>query len=262
MLRKYLILIYGTGSYLVFLGTYIYLIAFLANWGVPKTIDSGTIIDPWSAGIINFLLITLFAVQHSVMARSGFKRWLTRYISWYSERSTYVLVSSLIFIIIFLLWQPMPEIIWSAESQSVLTALHALMVSGFAFAVVSSFMINHGELFGLQQVYNAFVNKEITPPAFRTPLAYKLVRHPIQLGQMIGVLVTPDLTVGHLIFGAGMTLYIFIGIYFEERDLTRRFGEIYKEYSNVVPRITPAPNRPEPHMNNTTYLPEQSFYYE
>ncbi|MBD3274996.1 MAG: isoprenylcysteine carboxylmethyltransferase family protein [Candidatus Marinimicrobia bacterium] len=254
-MKKFFRLIYGVLSYTIFLGTYTYLVAFLANWGVPKTIDSGSIIEPWTAGVINFLLITLFAVQHSVMARKGFKQWLNRFISGEIERSTYVLVSSLMFIIIFIFWRPMPEVIWSTNTGIVRTALLTLMISGFAFAVVSSFMINHFELFGLQQVYNAFFNKEITPLSFRTPLAYKLVRHPIQLGQMIGVLVTPDLTVGHLIFGAGMALYIFIGIYFEERDLMRRFGEQYAAYRESVPQILPAPNPPKTYMKHTIYLP-------
>lgn len=238
-MKRSLILIYGAVCYAMFLGTYLYFIAFVGGFAVPKTVDSGAASDLPAALAINLLLITLFAVQHSVMARRGFKRWWTSVIPRPIERSTYVLATNLILILLMWQWRPMPGVVWSVENDVAAVILYGLFGAGFVLAVVSSFLINHFELFGLQQVYREWRQKAFSAPPFQTPWIYKVIRHPMQSGQILGLWAIPLMTAGHLVLALGMTVYILIGIYFEERDLVRNFGQRYISYRDAVPKLLP-----------------------
>jgi len=233
------IFIYGVLSYVLFLGTYFYFIAFVGGIVVPKTVDNGTITSPLLALVINVLLISLFAIQHSVMARESFKKYWTRIIPESMERSTNVLSSSLFLMLLIWQWRPMPGIIWSVENTIGVILLYSLFGAGFGIAVLSSFFINHFELFGLQQVYREFRQRTFTDPPFQLPWLYKIVRHPLQSGQILGLWAIPLMTVGHLTLALGMTIYIVIGVYFEEKDLRRNFGQRYEDYANEVPKLIP-----------------------
>jgi protein-S-isoprenylcysteine O-methyltransferase Ste14 len=238
-MKRTLLFIYGILCYLLFLGTYLYFIAFVGDIFVPKTVDSGAPGPLHSALIIDFLLITLFALQHSVMARKSFKRRWTRIIPKSIERSTYVAFSSIALIILIWQWRPIPEVIWSVDNTFVSTILYVLYGAGFALAILSSFLIQHFELFGLQQVYRQWRQKAFNPPPFQMPWLYRIVRHPLQTGQMIGLWAIPTMTAGHLFLAFGMTAYILIGIYFEERDLVRTFGQKYIDYREETYKLIP-----------------------
>ncbi len=239
MAGRILSFIYGTVAYLIFLGSFLYAIAFVGDFGVPKTINSGPeAATLWQALVINGLLLGLFAVQHSVMARPGFKKWWTRIVPSQVERSTYVLFSSLILLLLFWQWQPLPDVIWHAEGgwATVLTVLFWL---GWFLVLLATFMINHFDLFGLRQVWLYLKGREYTPLEFQEPGLYKYVRHPIMLGFVIAFWATPHMTLGHLVFSSATTGYILIGIWFEERDLIRYYGERYREYRKRVGMLIP-----------------------
>ncbi len=240
-MKRVFIFVYGVVSYLIFFGCFLYLIGFLANAFVPKSIDSGATGALLPALLINLALVALFGVQHSVMARRSFKRWLARFVPKAAERSTFVLASSLVLVVTFWLWRPFPHVIWQVEQPLLRAALWGLMGVGVVLILLSSFLINHFELFGLQQVYLNLRRKRAAPIAFGTPLLYRLVRHPLHLGTTTLLWATPQMTVGHLFFAAAMTTYILIGIYFEERDLERHFGEAYRAYQRSTPRLLPLP---------------------
>ncbi|MDH5357385.1 MAG: isoprenylcysteine carboxylmethyltransferase family protein [Gammaproteobacteria bacterium] len=242
-MNKILALIYGAVCYLVFFATFLYSIGFVGNLLVPKSIDSGAQSDFTNAIITNLLLLSLFAVQHTVMARPAFKNWWTRIIPFVIERSTYVLLSSVVLIVLFWLWQPMTTVIWSVDNATGRGVLWALFAAGWLIVLISTFLISHFELFGLSQVYRYLTGQEARSIGFETPSLYQYVRHPIMLGFVIAFWATPDMSLGHLIFAIMTTAYILIAIQFEENDLVKAHGESYSIYQRQVSMIVPWPFR-------------------
>jgi len=242
MFGRIISFIYGIVAYLIFLGSFLYAIAFVGDFLVPKTINSGAEASSLLQALsVNAVLLLLFAVQHSVMARDGFKKWWTKIIPRHIERSTYVLLSSLILILLFWLWQPLPDTLWNIESGIWFVLINSLFWLGWGIVFISTFMINHFDLFGLRQVYLHLKGKEITPIKFQKSGLYKYVRHPLMLGFIIAFWATPRMTLGHLIFSIATTAYIFVGIWFEERDLIRYHGDKYRKYRDQVHMIVPLP---------------------
>jgi protein-S-isoprenylcysteine O-methyltransferase Ste14 len=239
-MSRILAFIYGLLAYAVFFGTILYAIAFVTGLPVvPKTIDTGPVGPLAEALAVNVLLMSLFAVQHSVMARKQFKQWWTRFVPPVIERSTFVLLASLVLILLFWQWRPIPTVIWHVDDPQLGLALTALSLGGWLIVFAATFMINHFELFGLHQVANNLVGREMPPPRFKTPALYKLVRHPIYMGFIIAFWATPTMTAGHLMFAAVTTAYIFIGIMLEECDLMDLFGDEYRRYRQRVAMIVP-----------------------
>lgn len=236
---KFIAFLYGIAAYLVFFVTIVYAIGFVMGLVVPKTIDTGPDTPTAEAVIINLLLMTLFAVQHSVMARQRFKAWWTQFVPKPVERSTYVLFASLSLLLLFWQWRPMPMIIWDVANPDLAVTLVTLSFAGWVLVLTSTFIINHFELFGLNQVTNHLVGKEAAPPRFKTPLLYKFVRHPIYLGFIIAFWAAPTMTAGHLLFAAVTTAYIFVGIALEEHDLVDLFGDEYQQYKQRVSMLIP-----------------------
>jgi protein-S-isoprenylcysteine O-methyltransferase Ste14 len=236
-------LIYGVVSYAIFFATFLYAIGFVGNIFVPKGIDSIPNVPLTQALLINLGLLGVFAIQHSAMARPAFKRWITRYIPKAMERSTYTLVSSLLMIAMFWLWEPMGGIVWNIENPVGV----ALMYGGFAFGwllvLVSTFLINHFDLFGLRQVWLNFRNKPYTPLEFKLRFAYRVVRHPLYLGWLFAFWCIPTMTVAHLVFAIATSAYILIAIRLEERDLMDMHPE-YRQYKAQVPMIVPFSRKP------------------
>jgi protein-S-isoprenylcysteine O-methyltransferase Ste14 len=233
-------LFYGFVAYVVFLGTFLYAIGFIAGLAVPKTIDTGTTTPAAEALVIDILLLSLFAVQHSVMARTPFKRWWTQFVAPAIERSTYVLLASLVLILLFWQWRPLPGMIWHATTPAIATALWAIAFFGWFIVLLSTFLINHFELFGLKQVFDHLVGRTVDAPSFKTPFLYRIVRHPIYLGFIIAFWATPVMTEGHLLFAAVTTVYILVGIQLEERDMIALFGEAYRQYRKRVAMLVPS----------------------
>lgn len=234
-------LLYGFASYGLFLATFLYAIGFVTGVVVPKTIDIGAPEGFTPLGetiLINLVLLSIFAIQHSVMARKPFKRWFTRFIPATIERSTYVLLSSLALMLVLWQWRPIPTIIWEVGGPAG-TALLVLSLAGFGLVLISTFLINHFELFGLQQVVLNLVGREAAQQKFRTPLLYKAVRHPLYLGFVIGFWAAPVMTAGHLLFSLVTTGYILVGIALEERDLIDTFGDEYRRYRRQVAALIP-----------------------
>ncbi|WP_376694640.1 methanethiol S-methyltransferase [Wenzhouxiangella sp. EGI_FJ10305] len=257
-MQRFLILLFGIAAYLVFLPTFLYLIAFVGNlqttalvetipaltWLVPQSVSYGRETGPVGlAVVINLALIALFGLQHSVMARSGFKDWLKKMLPASAERSVYVLISSLLLILLFWQWRPMGPVIWSVESGAGQAMLWTLFAVGFGITFISTYLIDHFDLFGLKQIWSQFRGRKAQPPRFVTPLFYRIVRHPLYLGFLIAFWTVPHVTLGHVLFAGGMTVYILIGIQLEERDLVRYLGKDYQRYQKQVPQLVPVPGK-------------------
>lgn len=257
-MQRSLILLFGVVAYLLFLPTFLYLIAFVGNLqtaALADTVPELAALVPYSvsfgretglagvAAIINLALIALFGIQHSVMARTGFKGWLKRHLPASAERSVYVLISTLLLILLFWQWRPMGPVIWSVESTAGQAVLWSLFAAGFGITFVSTWLIDHFDLFGLKQIWSQFRGRKAEPPRFVTPLFYRIVRHPLYLGFLVAFWAAPLMTLGHLLFAGGMTLYILIGSWLEERDLAGYLGEDYQRYQEQVPKLVPVPGR-------------------
>ena len=239
MVRRILVVGYGLLAYVTFLGVFVYTIGFLANAVVPRGIDEGPAGPVGVALLVNAALLGAFAVQHTVMARPGFKRWWTRYVPASIERSTFVLAASLVLVAVVGLWRPMPETVWVAETEWLRGLLWSVYLLGWTTVVGSTFMIDHFDLFGLRQVAARALERAHREPSFRTTLLYRLVRHPIMVGFLIAFWATPDMSQGRLLFAVLGTGYILVGVRLEERDLRRHLGEVYVRYEAAVPRFVP-----------------------
>ncbi|MGH9883804.1 MAG: methanethiol S-methyltransferase [Pyrinomonadaceae bacterium] len=239
MLKRIAFFVYGSLSYLIFLATFLYAIGFIGNFGVPRTLD-GAPGGPFVVALaIDVALLTLFAVQHSVMARKWFKDWWTRIVPKPLERSTYVLFSSLALILLFWQWRPLGGVVWSIEDPVGRTVLRGLFAFGWALVLLSTFLINHFDLFGLRQVWLNLLGRPYTTLRFGTPGPYRLVRHPLYVGWLFAFWSTPTMTLAHLLFSIATTAYILIAIQLEERDLVREHGDSYEAYRRSVPMLIP-----------------------
>lgn len=242
-MKKFLFLVYGAGAYIVFFATFCYAVGFVSALVVPKHIDSVPQSPLDYALVVNAALLALFALQHSIMARPAFKRWWTKFVPEPIERSTYVLLASACLILLFWYWQPLGGVIWQVESETARIVLQSVSLFGFGIVLVSTFLINHFDLFGLRQVWLYFTGENYEPLPFRTPLFYKYVRHPLYLGFIIAFWATPTMTAAHLLFAVMTTGYILTAIQFEEKDLLTHFGEKYRQYRNSAPMLIPFTKR-------------------
>lgn len=240
---RMLALLYGAVCYLIFLITFLYAIGFVGNLLVPKSIDSGTAGPFAQALLVNVALMSIFAVQHSVMARPAFKKWWTRFVPRTIERSTYVLLSSLALILLYWQWQPMAGTVWDIQNAAGRAVMWALFWAGWLMVLISTFLISHFDLFGLRQVYLNWRGQEYTDISFRTPFLYRLVRHPIMLGFIIGFWAIPRMSTAHLLFAGVTTAYILIALQLEERDLVSYYGAAYEKYKKQVSMILPFPRK-------------------
>ena len=236
---RFIAFLYGLAAYLVFFCSFLYAIGFVSGLWVPKSLDTGTIVPVTEALIVNILLMSLFALQHSVMARKQFKQWWTRFVPASVERSTYVLFASLALILLFWQWRPIPTVVWQVTDPQFAMAIIGLSFVGWLLVLTSTFLINHFELFGLHQVVIYLAGRTMPKPRFKTPVLYKVVRHPIYLGFIIAFWAAPTMTVGHLLFAAVTTAYIFVGIFLEEHDLVELFGDEYRRYRERVSMLIP-----------------------
>jgi protein-S-isoprenylcysteine O-methyltransferase Ste14 len=239
VLSRAIALLYGVVAYAVFFCTFLYAIGFVEGLLVPKAIDDGAVGPLVPALIVNLLLMSVFAIQHSVMARQGFKRWWTQFVPKSIERSTYVLLASLALVLLFWQWQPIPQVVWQITDPVLATTIMALSFVGWLLVLFSTFLINHFELFGVHQVVNNMRGHDMPAARFKTPVLYKVVRHPIYLGFIIAFWVAPTMTFGHLLFAAVTTAYIMVGIALEERDLIELFGDEYRRYRERVSMLVP-----------------------
>lgn len=242
-MNRYLTISYGAGCYVVFLASFFYAIGFVGNLVVPRTVDHGVAASIAEAVVVNVLLLAVFAMQHSVMARPAFKRWWTRLVPNAIERSTYVLLSSLALFLLYWQWRTMPGLVWNVAWQPGRIALWVLFAAGWTTVLLGTFMVSHFDLFGLRQVYLAWRGTPYTDLEFRTSLLYRLVRHPLMLGFIVAFWATPTMTVGHLLFAVATTSYILIAIQLEEHDLESALGDHYRDYRARVPMLIPGLHR-------------------
>lgn len=232
------IFVYGIICYLLFNAAFVYFAGFLSDFWVPKAVNDGAPSHWLTALSVNLSLIFLFGLFHSLMARDRFKAWWTRIISSDAERSTFVLQSSLFLGLAMWQWRPLPQTIWQIEGIAAFV-IYSAFALGIVIVLVSTFLIDHFELFGLRQTWFVAAENAVRQPKFRTPSLYKIVRHPMQLGMAVALFATPHMTAGHLLFAGSMTVYIVIGLYFEERALRRAFGDRYRDYQSQVPMLFP-----------------------
>ena len=242
-MNRLLIFVYGVICYVVFFATFLYAIGFIGNLWVPKSIDSVRDVPLITALLTNMVLLALFAVQHSVMARPAFKRWWTGIVPESAERSTYTLLSSLALIVLFAFWQPMGGVVWNVASPIGQAVLYGAFAFGWGLLLLSTFLINHFDLFGLRQVWLQLFDKPCQPVPFRMPALYRYVRHPLYVGWLFTFWATPTMTVAHLVFAIATSAYILVGIQFEERDLIAEHPE-YEAYRRRVPMLVPFTKRP------------------
>jgi methanethiol S-methyltransferase len=239
-MRRWSFFVYGVFCHVLFFGIYAWMAGFVGNFLVPRSIDSGTVSNPWLAAGVDLLLIALFAVQHSVMARPGFKRVWTRVIPREIERSTYVLISCVVTAVLMWQWQGIGATVWDVRQPIGRAAMWALFAAGWFMVPAVSLMINHFDLFGTRQVWLHLRGRPYTSLPFRTPMLYNRMRHPLYVGWAIAFWATPTMTVGHLLFAAVLTLYMVIAaLRYEERDLLNHFGDTYRAYQRRVPRFIP-----------------------
>jgi len=237
--------LYSIGAYLFFAATFAYAAGFVGNLPLPTNIDSGPVIPVTRAIVIDVLLLAIFAIQHSVMARAGFKRWWTRFVPQPIERSTYVLAATAALALLLWQWKPIPSpVAWEVHAPLAVIVLQGLFFAGWAVLLLASFLIDHFELFGLRQPFMHARGESSPAQDFRTPLLYRFVRHPIYLGLLISFWSAPRMSAGHLLFSIATTAYIFLGIFLEERDLVAQFGDRYRAYRREVRMILPLPGKP------------------
>jgi protein-S-isoprenylcysteine O-methyltransferase Ste14 len=238
MFARLLTLFYAIVSYAVFFVSTVYAVGFVGNFAVPKSIDTGQPADLSEAIGVNFVLLGIFAIQHSIMARPAFKRWWTSILPAACQRSTYVLLSSLILLLLFWQWRPIPTPVWRADGIAAWLLIGACAL-GWAIAVASTYMIDHLDLFGLRQAFSAMRGTAVASQSFKTPLLYKIVRHPMMLGFLLAFWAAPEMSVGHLLFAIANTAYILVALQLEERDLIAEFGATYEQYRARVPMVLP-----------------------
>ena len=239
-MSRLLALLYGVIAYALFLATFLYAIAFVAGFGVPKHIDNGPDTPFLVALAINLGLLSLFAVQHSGMARPAFKRWWTRFIPAPIERSTFVLASSLVLVLLYWQWRPLPQLVWNIDNDAARWALYGVSALGWLLVLVSTFLINHFDLFGLRQVWSYARRQQTVDGPFVTRVFYRMVRHPLMLGFLIAFWATPTMSAGHLLFALVTSGYILVAVkYLEERDLVAQHGDTYRDYQRRVPMLVP-----------------------
>ena len=242
-MKQTLAVVYGFATYLFFLVTFLYAIGFVGNLIVPKAIDSGAEPFTWPALIVDLVLLGIFAIQHSVMARPAFKRRWTQFVPWAVERTTFVLASTLVLALLLWQWRPIEGVVWSVQDPTGILVLQVLFFLGWAILLASTFMIDHFDLFGLRQVVTYARGAPLKSPEFNTSWLYRYVRHPIMLGFLIAFWAAPEMSAGHLLFSVATTGYILIGILLEEHDLAAHFGERYRTYRKAVPMLIPLPGR-------------------
>ncbi len=239
-MKRVAVFLYGVLSYALFFLTFLYAVGFIGNFYVPNSLDSASRVPFWQALLTDALLLGVFAVQHSVMARPAFKRLLTRIIPEAAERSTYVLLSSVALIALFAYWQPIGGVIWNVENPALRAVMYLLFGLGFSLVFVSTLLINHFDLFGLRQVWLYLIKRPYTHLEFRTPLFYKYVRHPLYVGWFIAFWATPTMTGAHLLFAILTSVYMLMAIRWEERDLLAAHGKRYEDYRKEVPKLVPS----------------------
>jgi len=243
-LERALTLVYGVVTYLFFFGTFLYLIGFVGNWIVPKGIDGGHPADSATAAVvIDVLLLALFAVQHTIMARPAFKEVWTRWVPWHIERTTFVLLSTAILAFMAWQWRPLPAPVWHFESSFMVALLTAVSLAGWGIVLISTFLIDHFELFGLKQTVSYAMGRPHQPPQFKERLFYRWVRHPLMVGFVIAFWATPVMSQGHLLFAAVTTAYILLAVQIEERTLIHLHGDRYRDYQRRVSMFLPLKSR-------------------
>ncbi len=239
MFKRSIIFLYGVACYALFFATFLYAVGFIGNFGVPRTLDGASTGGFWPSLAIDLALLGAFALQHSLMARPFFKRWLTRFVPVAAERSTYVLASSVALIALFAWWQPLGGEVWTVTDPALRGALWGGFAFGWLLVLVATFLINHFDLFGLRQVWLQLLGRPYTHLPFRTPWLYRYVRHPLYVGWFFAFWCTPTMTASHLLFAIMASAYILVGIQFEERDLVDHLGQPYRQYRDQVPMLVP-----------------------